>query len=390
MTTLWPYQPNGAVLERLEWRTDVLESDGGPEQRIALRAYPRRFFEFDVLLDERNARTAENLLHGKGASEWHLPVWMDAERLAAQLSAGATSVPAGGSLRDYAAGNLLLLMGDTAAGNEGCTVATVGASTVTLTAPTASTWPAGSIVAPLRTARLVSGAAAFARFTGASIYGRLRWQCVDSTTWTAATEATYRSLPVMTHRTNWDADPSRELDRRLAVVDSGNGAPSITDFWGAPVAVQSHRWLCDGRTEIDTMRQWLFARRGRLSAFWLPSWARDLEVQATIGASDTTIDVEACGYTTHIAQAIGRRDIRIELVDGTVYYRRITGSTVVDADTERLTISSALGASVSPASIYAVSFMHLARLDTDAVEIAWHRWDVAEAVFTVRGILNDL
>ena len=90
--------------------------------------------------------------------------------------------------------------------------------------------PAGSTVAPLRTARLVSGAAAFARFTGSSLYGRLRWQCVDNTAWTAATETTYRSYPVMTHRTNWDADPSREYVRRLATVDSGNGAPSITDF----------------------------------------------------------------------------------------------------------------------------------------------------------------
>lgn len=389
MPTLWPFPPNGAVLERLEWMTDVLESSSGVEQRIALRRYPRRYFEFDILLDGRNARTAENLLVGNGNGEWYLPVWMDAEPLAATLSAGATSVPAGASVRDYAAGNLLLLMGNTAASNEGVTAGTPGANSVPLVAPTTTTWPAGSLVVPLRTARL-PGNVSVSRFTGASLYGRLRWQCVDSTTWTAATETTYRSYPVMTHRTNWDADPTREYERRLATVDSGMGKPAFTDFWGGPVATHNHRWLCDGRAEIDTMRQWLFARRGRLTAFWLPSWGRDLEVQATIGASDTTIDVEHCGYTAHIAQAIGRRDIRIELTDGTIYYRRITGSTVIDADTERLTISSALGASVSPASIYAISFMHLARLDTDAVEIAWHRWDVAEAVFTVRGILNDL
>jgi hypothetical protein len=166
--------------------------------------------------------------------------------------------------------------------------------------------------------------------------------------------------------------------------------PRWIDIAATPIAVQNHRWLCDGRAEIDAMRRWFFSRRGRLACFWLPSWGRDLEVQATIGASDTTIDVEHCSYTDHIAQAVGRRDIRIELTDGTVYYRRITASAEIDADTERLTISSALGASVSPASIYAISFMHLARLDTDAVEIAWHRWDVAEAVFTVRGIRNDL
>lgn len=389
MPTLWPYPARGVITERLEWLTDVLEASSGVEQRVALRAYPRRSFEHDMLLDGRDARTAENLLRGNGAGEWYVPVWMDREPLAATLSAGATSVPAGGTLRDYTAGNMLLLEGPTATGNEGVIVASSGASSVALAAPTAATWPAGSTVAPLRTVRLSPSLSA-ARFTGASLYGRLRWQCVDLTTWGTATETTYRDHPVMTQRTNWDQDPALEIARDLAVVDSGNGAPAWFDQTGLPRATQSHRWLCDGRAEIDTLRRWLFTRRGRLGAFWLPSWARDLEVQATIASGATTIDVEHCGYTDHIAQAIGRRDIRILLTDGTAYYRRITGSAEIDGDTERLTISSALGVEVSPSAIAAVSFMHLARLDTDAVEIAWHRWDVAEAAFTVRGIRNDL
>ena len=37
MPTLWPFKPNGVVLERLEWMTDALESSSGVEQRIALR-----------------------------------------------------------------------------------------------------------------------------------------------------------------------------------------------------------------------------------------------------------------------------------------------------------------------------------------------------------------
>jgi len=389
MPTLWPFQPNGAVTERLEWLTDVMLSASGVEQRTRLRTYPRRFFEFDVLLDERAARTAENLLHGNLTGEWLLPVWMDAERLAAPLAAGSTSVPVGASVRDYAAGNSLLLLGDTMAGNEGVVIATVGGGTVTLTTPTVATWPAGSTVVPLRAARL-AGNPSFARFTGASLYGRLRWQCVDSTDWTAAIEDSYRSLPVMTHRSNWDADPTREYARTQSVVDSGTATPAWATISDAPVAAQSHRWLCDGRTEIDAMRQWLFARRGRQSCVWLPSWARDLHLQATVGAAATTLDVEHCNYSASIAQAVGRRDIRVLLTDGTTYYRRITASTVIDADTERLTISSALGASVTPADVAAISFMHLARLDTDAVEIAWHRWDVAEAVFATQGIGNDL
>ena len=41
------------------------------------------------------------------------------------------------------------------------------------------------------------------------------------------------------------------------------------------------------------------------------------------------------------------RDIRIELTNGNVYYRRIVASTVLSGTVERLTLDSVLGVSVT-------------------------------------------
>lgn len=390
MPTLWPYPARGTITERLGWLTDVMEASSGVEQRHAIRVFPRRSFEFDVLLAGRDARAAEHALHGNAAGEWYVPVWMDAERLSAQANSGSTTLPADTALRDYHADGYVALIDPLRPHvGEVCQIVSLTGSALTLADPLAATWAQYSTLVPLRLAR-VQGAPRLARFTGDSWYGRLRFACVDDTTWSAASETTYRSLPVMEHRTNWDADPTRELGSKVATVDSGIGAPAVFPFAGTPAATQGHRWLCDGRTEADTLRQWLFARRGRLSAFWLPSWVRDLEPLATIDAADTTIDVQHCGYTAHIAQDIGRRDVRIRTRAGTTYYRRITTAAVIDADTERLTLSSALGVTLTLADVEAISFMHLARLDADEIDIAWHRWDVAEAAFVTRGIRNDL
>ena len=390
MSVLWPYRPNGAVLERLEWLTDVLESDNGTEQRRRSRETPRRSFEYDFLLDERDRRAAENALYSAQASEILVPVWMDAESLESAASAAATTLPVTPDTRDYTAGNSIALIsaGDPQ-NHEIAVIDTVGGSSITLTAGLAATWPAGTILVPLRPARL-SDAISLARFTGASAYGRTRFACTDTSSYASASESTYRSYPVMTRRPNWSTDIGQDYQRKTRRVDSGIGAPSVTDFWSGPALLQRHTWLCDGRSEIDTLRQWLFARSGRLTAFWEPSWSIDLVPVATIGSGDTTIDVEHCGYSTHVAQALGRRDIRIETNAGTVYYRRISASAEVDATTERLTISSALGAAVEVADVYSISYLRLARLDADAVEIAWHRWDVAECAFVTRGIRNDL
>lgn len=390
MPTLWPYPPDGVVTEALEWQTDVLEADSGVEQRIQLRAYPRRSFEAGFVLAGRDARTAENLLHGATAAEWYVPVWMDAEPLATGVGAGATSIACGAAGRDYGAGRPALLQSRTDPDTrEIVTLASVSAGAVTTTAPIASTWPAGSVVAPLRTARLASGAR-LSRFTGDQVYGRLAWACTDHTDEAAATEATYRGLPVLALDTNWDADPGAEITRKSVVVDSGVGVPRVTDYGVAAALGQTHRSLCEGRAAIAALREWLFARRGRLGAFWAASQARDLALQAGIGAADTTLDVEHCGYTANVAQAVGRRDLRILLRNGTTYHRRITGSAVIDASTERLTLDAALGAGIALDDVGAISFLRLARLDADRIEIAWRRWDVAETTFTIRGIRNDL
>lgn len=391
MPTLFPFRPNGAVLERLEWQTDVLEADNGTEQRRRVREYPRRTFEFDVLLEGQARRTAENLLYGKQASELYLPVWMDAEPLSAAVSATDVIVPAVTATRDYTADNLVALIKDTDnLDNELGAVEVVGGSTLTLYAGLSASWPAGStLIAPIRTVTLPDSMS-MGRFTGDASYGRYRFACIDFTDYALASETSYRNYPVLEQRPNWTEDIAQDYTRKPRRSDSGRGVPVTTDYWGGPVLLQSHRWLCDGRAQIDTLRKFLFARAGRLSAFWQPSWAQDLVLAATIGASDTTIDVQHCGYTAHIAQAIGRRDIRIETRAGTVYYRRISASAEISATVERLTISSELGSSVTADDIAVISFMRLARLDTDAVELAWFRWDVVECAVTVRGIRNDL
>lgn len=379
----WLAPPTSPPLERLEWLSDVLGAFNGSEQRRGLRLGPRRTLEFDFVISGAERRTLENALHGQQPATWQVPFWPDAQPLATGVSASATAVPVVTTTRDFRAGGQAAIVLDSLR-YEIATIQSLTSSALTLTAGLASAWPAGALVVPILPA-VLPDQQALQRFTGDASYGTLRWEIVGPNDWTAASEpVTYRSVPVLTQAPRWSEDVDQTYLRFLARVDNGTGGFFTDDAAGGPHMLQSHRWLLDGRAEIEAFRGWLYARHGRRNGFWMPTWAQDLLVVANIGSAATTIDVEHCGYAGSVAQAIGRRDIRILTLAGTAYHRRITASTVISSAVERLTIDSALGAAVAAADIAAVSFMAPTRLDADAAEIVWSGPDVAEAALVTR------
>jgi hypothetical protein len=377
------------IVERLDWNTETLTAFDGTEQRIKLREFPRRAIEFSFSAEGRQRRRLDAALYGWGARVWALPIWTDGQRLAADVAPGALSIPVATTDRDFAAGVLVMLLDD-AGGYEVVEVEAVEADSLTLVRPILGTWPAGScMVYPARPARLPN-AHGLRRFTGDFAYGRVRMELQDLSDWPAAAEATtYRGLPVMLERPNWTADPELDYARKLAELDFGTGVRAFDDESDKPELLQSMRWFLDSRADVGAFRSWLYARAGKFKAIWVPTWMVDLVMLSNLGSGGVAFDVENIGYTRHIDARVHRRDLRIQLASGAVYYRRITAAVEVDADTETLTIDSALGVAITPADVVSISFMALCRLDADGVEIAWFTGDVAQAATNLRATGND-
>lgn len=378
------------MLERLQWSTDVIASFDASEQRIQLLSTPRRSMEFEIVVDGRDRQVAENALHAGQSGRWAVPVWMDSQSLQADLASGSSVIPVDTTTRDFYAGGMAVLMTGPRA-FEVVDIDSLTGSTLTIASPTIASWPAGRTeIAPLRIARMADDLS-LSRFTGDVSYGRMQFRLEGESAWPAASEVTlYLGFPILGTAPNWTDDIDQGYLRKLETLDTGTGEPFHDDEGGGAILQQSHRWLLDGRAQIDAFRRWLYARRGRLSAFWLPTFALDFVAVADIGSAATTIDVQNAGYTAAAARGIGRRDIRIELLSGTVYYRRITGSAEISSDVERLTISAALGAAVATSAIRSMSFMSLARLEADSIELAWARFDVVECQAVTRAPRNDL
>lgn len=184
-------------------------------------------------------------------------------------------------------------------------------------------------------------------------------------------EHTYRGRPVWEFRTNWRSGRNFEFNRVVDTLDNDVSSPLHYDFSDKTFAGIDASWLVEGREQHTVQREVAYALAGRYLGLWVPTLSDDLQVVGTMGAGSTVLPVAYCGYTTFCLGMHGRRDIRIELTNGVVYYRRITDSEE-SGGAEQLTLNSSLGVEVSASNIRRISFMMLMQQASDSLTINHH------------------
>ncbi|MBB3211666.1 hypothetical protein FHW67_000914 [Herbaspirillum sp. Sphag1AN] len=386
----WIFAPNWTrpVIERLEWLTDVMQSHAGHEQRVRLRAGPRRSVEYSVLVGCDSERVhLENLLLSWQAKIFGLPVWTDVALATEPLLAGSTSIALTTAGKNLTVGGLLGLVCGMA--YEFAEITDVLPSSVTIKSPLIQRWPTGSKILPVLPAR-IQNELGLIYLSNAIAQATVRFQFEDEYLLPNLPETPdYRAYPVLLTPSNWAEDIASDYSRKCQELDFLTGRRMVDDLSGIATVRRTHHWFLNGRTQIMAFRTWLENRAGRLGAFWLPSFLADLKVLRPISAFDAAITVENRAYTTNVPAVAGRRDIMITTLSGTTYYRRITGSSVQSASAEQIAIDHALGCSLLPEEIVSVSFMKLVRLDSDAVEICHHTDALAEASISLQSLRED-
>ncbi len=366
---LWPVPPDWAdgIQESLEWLTDHLRARNGRAQKRELRQAPRRTLEFPVIADEQLRRVADAILNDHGAKYFEVPIWHDVQLLSAPLLTGATSIPCEPAGRDFVAGGRAVLWSDI---NSWLIVDvdTIEANAITLASTILSGWPSGTRLYPVRRAHLVEQPEE-SIWTDCAGKRSVQFQFDEPCEWPAVLpSATYRGYPVLEMRPDESEDPSSMFRRDIETIDVGTGVVTLIDWPQRPFHEISVRWMAFGRTEYAALRSLIYALRGRMQTLWIPTWTADLKLTADIGSSATTLSVEWAGYTVFGRMQSHRRDIRIELNSGAVYYRRITAAAEAGS-TETLGIDSALGVAITRGQVRAISFLVLAEQTADRIDI---------------------
>lgn len=374
--TPWPWRPDWTrgMVETLEWQTYIETSANESEQVDSMRLSPRRALTFHVGAEGQARQALETAVDGWAGRVWSLPFWPDGVDLDAELLAGAMTIPASTIGRDFREGGLAMLLGLGFRDYEVVEVETVEPGAIVLRRPTVRHWPAGTVLYPARTARLPEGVE-LTRFTGRSAFGSVAFDFVGEQDWPElGGMPTYRGLPVLEDPPEWSRGPTSTTTRKLATRDNGFGEPEVIDLADVALLRQVFHYAPVGRAQLARLRSLLYRLAGRWGAVWVPTWAEDFTLCELAAEGSTALDVEWKGYTLYTPAHRNRRDVRIQQGDA-VHYARIESSSEVDADVERLGLSSPLPVTLEPGRTR-ISYLSLWRLDTDRLELAWWSGDM--------------
>ena len=370
---VWSLPPNwdSGVTETLEWLTVILASPSGAEQRRKMRISPRRYIEYDLMV-QANARVLYDLLlksQAGGLRFFYVPVWPDIFRLSTALGPDLVyliaNVPA---YSEYMAGGLLILYTDEF-NFEVCAIDSVNDLGVQLTVAPAALWPAGTRCMPLVMCRVETDPTA-SKASGDLLTATVRFLSAQANDYPTVplTWDSYLSAVVLDDQPDEVDNLSHTYQRIMTVLDNKFGLPAMTDTGGAGFDLRQFTWFLNGRQAHAAWRSKMYALAGQLTPLWVPTFFHDLVMASPMAAADTYMSVALCGYTACGGSSLaGRQDIRIELTDGTHMYRRITASGVV-GNTEQLAMAP-LGRDLGPLDVTRISFMSFCRLSADAVAV---------------------
>ncbi len=367
---VWPMPPEWSepVTERLAWLTDVLQTNAtGITQHRQLRLSPRRVFSFQVVAAESERGILDMLLARHGGT-WLLPIWPDAYWLHGELPAGSMEISCSTAGRDFVDGGRALLHRSINQW-ELVEVAAVQANGIELAAPTQASFGPGDRLYPVRRARLQGGAGDEQLSAAASCF-TLTFDIAESCDWLPlAAPAIYRGHPVIGMRPEESTNLAASYNRLASVIDYDTAQPLVHDLADLGLHTQQGQWIMFGRDEHTTFRSLLYTLAGRGNPMWVPSWAADLVPFGTVPAGSTALRLLQAGYTAYGFGRPNRTDLRIELHDGTVLYRRISAAASA-GELEILTLDQPLASTVVlAAQIRLISFLALCTLASDDIEI---------------------
>lgn len=390
---LFPFPPNwdAKVLERFEWVTDVLMARNGTEQRIALRQLPRRTYEYQVMSYQDTYQDfyqyLDTLLAAWQSKPYIIPMWMDADFLSADVPAGSLTIPVNTTDLDYYVGGAGM-MGTDPKNAEGFTIQSMTATSVTLVYPTLNDWPAGSFIAPARSARLRE-AQKLNRPTAKLSQGTMMFDVQDNTTPPGVAGTTlYNGLDVYLAVPDRSVDISVEYTRVEKLLDFTVGVQEVDDIPQRPFTVREVQFLWGSKADIYDFKQWLFYRNGQQVPFYMPTWERNIEILSTMSASTVSATVTAQGFTNLLSSLGSRTDVAMLHVNGNWYLRSATFSPGATAATEVITLNTGIGIDTVPTDWIMICWLEKVRLNSDAIEVSYENTDIAYAKIATKGVIS--
>lgn len=372
---LWPYTPDwsrGFDVHR-SYKTDIITSRDGTEQRRATRSEPRLAAEYRTVVKGAERRAADHHMRSWQDKPVVVPDFARWARLTGASASGAFALTISPMPAWVAADQPLVLCKNGV--TEEVLVASVAGTTITVAAPLVNAWASGDVLRP----------AFFGLFEARVATSRMNGDA-------AAFDVSVNCYP--------GGEPPRAVGTAWATLNSVEVFTPIPDYANAPTV--GHLWPIDqidydrGRTaqfrpilrhawarEADfnglgvaaatAVEQFFDRMKGRRTAFYVPTGESDFVLAATAASGSSAFLASGPALAADFGSSdysVVNEAVAVCLTDGTILYRRITDIAASGGDS-LVTVGSSWGVELTTANVARISRMPLCRFASDELTMGW-------------------
>jgi hypothetical protein len=363
---LLPVTYRHKMRETMLWKTDILNSYNGTEQRVKVRRNPRHRLAIKAYLDNSERHRVENLIYGWRQRDWAIPMWHEARKIDSAVSEDDLTINVDTQYGDFRV-DYLAVIWESPRKFDVFQIESLTTSSITLTRGVNDDFGLNAVVMPVRSARMIKDPVRYT--TGYDAILETILEVTDNTSYPADPSAvqylgedTFFTEPL---QTSSDGAPDN-YNYKMVVLDNESGLISQYAPWDNLRIGRSFELILEGLQEVWEMRQWLDRRAGKLTPFWMPTFENNLKVLNT-GTVVDSLEVVNADYSV---QSSARKTIVIKKTDGSYVFREIIDAIFnAISGNEDLTLDSSLNFDAS--EIDEVNFIGLKRLNSDQIEFDW-------------------
>ncbi|MDH3233769.1 MAG: hypothetical protein OEQ29_09575 [Alphaproteobacteria bacterium] len=387
MATLWPFGPNLQLAPfrvQREYRTDIITSRNGKEQRRALRATPRKKIEFTIVVSNDCRRSFDDFMVDGQRLQLAMADRPRFITLPSGVGAGSDNIIVALVPTWIIVGSELILVDKARQGIRTINSidAVTGGTKITFDENEALSWPSGTRLHPslngyldvaIRTPKPARRETADVAVAYHVDPGFEPPEDVGAATAEFDGRELFLLRPV-----SWQPVNLRRI-QDAASVDYGFGRRQR--FF--PIGFSSRLWQaaysgCDFATS-DALRQFFDRHRGQWQEFFMPTWDQDLIPTAGIASAGTTLTVEGVSVASIYNSSTVYRAVAVRLKSGAWITKKIASIVAASGDVSTINVTSAWGQTVALDEISFVSWLPLWRFASDILTTEWRRENVATA-----------
>jgi hypothetical protein len=383
---LFYFEPDGGIVEELQWKTDIFTAYDGTEQRSALRSAPRQRLDYSVLTEGLQETKLQGMLFDWLPRVFGVPIWFELRRLNAEADAGDTVLDVSTSYADFRANGLVMIY-EGEDKHEVIGISSYDSTSITLDAELANSYSRKAVVMPVRVAYASTQVTRNIYPTGLAKTS-VSFTTIENQNLASTSGSTIYEGRVLLDDANFMGETlAQGFEREVTVVDSGSGQIYQTSGWDRSKTSTRKQWRTfNSQADVWRIRQLLHSFDGSRKGFWLPSFRADLELAQTIGGNTSTMRIKLCGYTQFYRSRRPYGNIRLVLKNGTKYTRLIEDSNV-DGSEEVLTIDAPFRATpILVSEVERIEFVGLMRIANDKAKLTHTRAGTAQIEIQVSSV----